>query len=240
MKLIHLALLLMSSQSFATTVLKVKCTALDLPYINRFSLEESFEVYPSTTNKDEWNLIGANINIEATRSGNTSEPKNSSLKKLRGTLKKIEGQFTKLPYYNLKLKSSDKLVLVNLNVDYPAKLSSSIRTADKYLYKSTCKLVEFKQCLFHGSFYEILEEPKIVKVELGEELKVIPDFSDENFAVNTKKVSLTYPNGQTFNAWYTFEDDVDGGNTYGVIETLEGKVAATINDSDINNCSATK
>lgn len=239
MKLIKLALILLSTQTFATSVVKIKCTGPELTYVNRFSLEQNIELF-SSQNDDEWNLYSTQIDFDATRAGTNSEVKNKTLKSLRGTLKKINGNFTKEPFYNLKLKNKDNSILINLNLNYPGKLTSKIRTADGYLYKSTCELVGFKQCLFEGSIVDTFEASGVTKVEFGEELKVIPNFNEDNTPVNTKKVSLTYPNGVIYYVWYTFEDDVDGGNTYGVFEDSNGLVVATVNDSDINNCTVTK
>lgn len=230
------ALLTVGAQ--ANETLKFKCEAPELNYIYRFSMEKTLEIYTSEEDENVANLWGVKLDVTARKAGNASQEEKLELPKLNGKLTKVEGPVTKDPFWNLKLMSKDKKVLVNLNLNYPTKLSSFVRTAEGAKYKATCKIVSYESCIFGGSLFDTLENDQVSKEELGTELKVIPDFNEDSEAVNTKKVNFTFKDGSTYTAWYTFEDEVDGGNTYGVIEDQSGAVAATIGDGDIYDCKA--
>lgn len=225
------------TQVNASVVIDVKCTSPELNYLNRFTLEQSFEAWQSDEDENVWKIYSATLKPVLRKAGNSSQNVEAALK-VSGTLTKVESQMTKEPYYSLKLQSRDKKVLAYLNLDYPSNLSSRIRSQEGRLYKAKCKLQGLKSCLFGDSLYDILESEDFTKTEAGEESKVIPGFDSDDQGVNTKKVILTHKSGKTFTAWYTFQDEVDGGNTYGVIENKDGTLAATIGDGDIYDCAA--
>lgn len=234
-------LLLAPVISTQAATLKVKCEAPDIHYIYRFTLDQTItsawqEEAQDEESEDTYSIYVNKLKVTATKAGFEAKPQNLELKGLRGELKKVESSYTQKPYYNLKLQSKDKQTYVQLNLDYPSKLSSFVKTADGFKYKATCKLEEFKGCIFGDSLNDTLDNSAVSKTELGDELKVIPGFNDDNSAVNTKKVKFTFSDSSEFVAWYTYQDEVDGGNTYGTIENLKGEQVAEIGDGDIYEC----
>jgi hypothetical protein len=228
--------------SYASVSFDIECSAPNLNYLNRFELKQTLVAYEnhqddslSPFEKESYRVYSTTLKTKLTKAGNNGETSQEELK-LSGTIKKIVSPFTKEPFYAVKLKDGAQEVLAQLNFNYPGALTSSIKTADGRLYKAQCKLTVIKGCLFGDALYQTLENRNFTVVELGQELKVIPDFDEEGQAVNTKKVTRTYKDGHEFSAWYTFQDEVDGGNTYGVIEDLAGNIVATIADSDIYDC----
>lgn len=216
--------------------LEIKCDSPDLNYIYRFSMDQTLPTYTDSENPGSYGVYYKTLKIQARKAGTESKVEEIELKGLRGTLTKVENSFTKKPYYNLKLQSKDKKTFAQLNLDYPSKLSSFIKTEEGFKYKATCKLVSFKGCAFGDSIFEANENPNISKEELGTELKIIPGFNEDSTPVNTKKVQMTLKSGQSYTAWYTYQDEVDGGNTYGTIEDASGNQVAEIADSDIYGC----
>jgi hypothetical protein len=236
-----LLLLIAPVISTQAATLKVKCEAPDLHYVYRFEMEQSFaNAWQDEENNDAHNLYVSKLNLTATKAGHEAKAQDITLKGLRGKLTKVNSSFTPKPYYNLKLQSKDKQTFIQLNLDYPSKLSSFVKTADGFKYKATCKLEEFKGCIFGDSLHDTLDNEKVAKEELGDELKVIPGFNEDNNPVNTKKVKFTFSDKSQFIAWYTYQDEVDGGNTYGTIEDLSGKEVAEIGDGDIYKCTLTQ
>jgi len=235
MKALIILISAMSLNSFAAT-LKYSCKAPDLSYVNRFDAEGTLEVYEDEK-EDEYKVYYTSLKITATKAGNNQEPKELNLMGLTGSLTKVDSQFTKKPYYGLKLQDKSKKVLALLNLDYPSKLSSRIRTADGRLYKSTCRLQYLKTCAFGEVYRDVFEDSSIKAERLGEVEKYLESFEA---IVNTQKTKITLAGGNEYSMFNTFQDEVDGGNTYGVIEDSLGKVVATIEDSDLSNCKVTK
>ncbi len=237
---------LLLSTSYASVTFDIECSAPDLNYLNRFELKQTIVAYESdqeesisTYEAENYKVYSTTLRPTVIKAGNNPQSTQVNLN-LSGTIKKIVGPFTKEPFYAVKLKDREKTVLAQLNLNYPGALTSSIKTEDGRLYKAKCTMNKVKACVFGNALYKTLENKDFTVLELGQEKKVIPGFDEDNIAVNTKKVSLTYKDGRKFMAWYTFQDEVDGGNTYGVIEDLKGNAVATIADSDIYECKANR
>lgn len=235
MKALIILITAMSFNTYAAT-LKYTCEAPNLSYLNRFDAEGTLEVYEDKK-EGEYKVYYTSLKITATKAGNNEEAKELTLKGLTGSLIKVDSQFTKNPYYSLKLQDKSKKVLTLLNIDYPTKLSSKIRTSDGRLYKSTCKLKYLRTCAFGAAYRDVFEDQTLRVEKLGEVEKYLESFEA---VVNTQKAKITLTDNSVYNMYYTFQDEVDGGNTYGVIEDSLGKVVATIEDSDIYNCKVAK
>lgn len=221
----------------AEVTFNIKCSAPDLNYLNRFTIEQELKAYENSNG--DFKVFGAELNPSLTKAGNEAQTLQTSAI-LSGTIIKVESRFTKKPFYSVKLTNATKETTALLNLDYPGALSSSFRDRDGRVYKSKCILKRLESCLFGETIHQTLNTSDFTVVNLGQELKIIPDFSEDDIPVNTKKVSLTHKNGGKFIAWYTFQDEVDGGNTFGVIEDMSGNAVATIADSDIYSCKTSR
>lgn len=232
MKSLIFAALLSIPAFGATTTFDISCTTPGLHYLNSFSFEGSIE---ATETETGWKIYSTRPSMTVRRAGFETETEEVTLPSMKGDIKKIDNRnLTKRPFYNVKLTAFDKSAFVNLNLNYPNPLSSFIRLANGHTFKATCKLQNSKTCLLKDTLYGILGSDKYETEELGVVEKYLESFET---VVPTQKVKITIKSkGIVLYAFYTFQDEVDGGNTYGVIERENGDVAATIADSDIYDC----
>lgn len=234
MKSLTLALAaLFSFTSLAnTTFFDISCSTPNLHYVNSFEFEGTIEAQ-----SDEGSLRIYSIRPELTvrKRGFNGQNEEVKLPWMSGVAKVIDSQLTKKPYTNIKLFSSNKKTFLNLNVDFPNAFSSSLRVEDGTTYKSTCRLTEQKTCLIPNSIFNLLESDQFEIEELGVTERYLSSFEA---VVPVKKVKATHLATQkVVFAYYTFQDEIDGGNTYGEIVDSNDSLVATIEDSDVYNCS---
>lgn len=135
MKILILALSLMSSSLLAQEVIEVSCESPNLNYLNRFELNEKIDF---DTDAPVTQLEDVNLRLLLTKRGNDSRSAWTELNDLEGEFKKVESDFTSEPYYSLTLKDEKNEAFVQLNIGFPMILNSLVRTADGYVYKSGC------------------------------------------------------------------------------------------------------
>ncbi|MCP4915142.1 MAG: hypothetical protein GY909_18630 [Oligoflexia bacterium] len=246
-KLLSAIILLVSGSIMANTTMEIQCNALDLPYKNRFNLEGSIEIYRDVRNVESTRFSATVFSIETTNAGYNSVKKTFK-KAVKGTLKHFPaGQFTKNEFFTVRgLPKDNEGTYINLALDYPGKFSSTIRTEDGREYKSQCKLIAEKTCLFGDTLGELEDSEKFNSKQLSDiftQSRVYEGTKDESYdegfkpevarTVYTEKTS-----GREFTVYYTFDDQWDGGNTIGWIEDAKGNKVASIGDSDIYACKA--
>lgn len=130
--LVTMLFALLSSSLMADEV-SVECTAPDFIQHNRFSLEATFEF-----DEENGTIEERNVSFTATIRGNDKVTQEVEAT-VSGQIRFFDDQdLTKYPFANIKLVSADKKTFINLNPDFPGKLSSKIRTTTGMVFRSQC------------------------------------------------------------------------------------------------------
>jgi hypothetical protein len=230
--LISLLIIAGGLSAAADTTIKYKCNAPELDYVNRFEMSGTIVTGDvDADNPTSW-VSAQTFTGAFTKSGTDQMAQRRSFK-LSGRITRVASANTMKPFLNLKLKNKEKTQLIQLNLNYPNKLSSSVKTDEGRLFKSTCKIVSIETCAFGNDYFDALENPAIKKTDLGIVKKEIQAFGE---TVPVQKTKVTLTNGESYLMFYTFDDSVDGGNTYGQIEDMSGNIVSRIEDSDLYQC----
>jgi hypothetical protein len=218
--------------SAAETTISYECVAPELDYVSRFSM--SGTIVTGDLNQDSptsW-ISRQTISGTFTKRGTNQESEQLSFN-LSGKATRVASASTLNPFINLKLKNKDQTQLIHLNLNYPTKLSSTVKTEEGYLYKSTCKITTIEKCAFGNDYFDALENPAIKNQDLGVVKKEMEAFGG---IVPVQKTKVTLQDGRIFFFYYTFDDSIDGGNTYGQVEDSSGAVVTVIEDSSLYQC----
>ncbi len=232
MKALILTAILCFSAHANTTFFDLTCSHPGLHYVNSFNFEGTIEA--EMNNEGSLRVYRVRPEVTVRKSGFNSEEETIKLPWMSGEAKVIDSDLTLKPFTNILLRSRENKVLLNLNLDYPAVFSSTLRLEDGMTYKSTCQLKEKKTCLIPSSIYSLRNSEDFKLEKLGVVERFLPSFER---VVPTEKLKATHKmKGIVLFAYYTFQDEVDGGNTYGEITNESGEVIATITDGDIYEC----
>lgn len=247
---LSLLALIASFSSFSSTTFKIQCSEMDYPFVSRFNLNTEITVYSELRENGKASFYNDTLNFSLTDrgvNGNTSEKfEISSTGRVNyfapGVLAKDE-----VIQISALAKNSEGY-FINLLLNYPTKNSSTIRTTDGKVYQSNCTVVTEKSCIFGDDLNDLETSSSFTSKELGDffvDSRVYEGTSDADYDADFKpevaKVLFTHKDSKReFTAFYTFEDQYDGGNTIGWIEDSYGNKVASISDSDIYNCKAFK
>ncbi len=240
---------LSSLSSIATTTIKFQCSQTDVTYMNRFELTGEVEVYDSQVGSKTTRFWNENISFNLTNAGTNAQASEQIELNTSGEVKFFApGTFSENNEVILvrALPKEAKGYFVNLLLDYPGNNSSKIRTADGREYKSTCKIVSKKSCIFGDSLNDLQESSKFTSKEIGDFFVAsriyegTHDISyDEDFKPEVTKIEFTHKvTGNKYYSFNTFEDQWDGGNTIGWIENAAGNKVSSISDGDLYGCTA--
>jgi hypothetical protein len=247
---LSLLALIASFNSFATTTFKIQCQEMDYPFVNRFNLNTELTVGSNLRENGAANFWYETINFNLTDrgvDGNTSE--NFEVTST-GTVKYFApGVLAKDEVIQVRSAAKDSEgYFINLLLNYPTKNASTIRTADGKAYKANCTIVSENACIFGDSLGDIEESTGFSSQDLGDffvQSRIYEGTADADYDVDFKpevsKVLFTHKeSNRKFTAFYTFDDQWDGGNTIGWIEDNYGNKVASIGDGDIYDCKAFK
>ena len=239
-----------SLNSFAKTTIKIQCQEMDYPFVNRFSLNAELEVSTTLRSLGVARFYNQSLTMSLTNRGVDGTTSETIEVNSRGKVK----------YFGPGTLSNNEVILIqstakdsegyfiNLLLDHPTKNSSQIRTTDGKVYKSNCTIVSERSCVFGETLRELKNSKEFTSKVLGDFFvasriyeDTIDAESDIDFKPEVRKMEFTHTATQrTFTAFYTFEDEWDGGNTIGWIEDSYGNKVSSISDSDLLDCKAYK
>lgn len=132
-----IALLSISAAIAGDFSVKFVCDAGDVSSIHRFEM-----VGEAMTNCDGLEILAAEVNLFKAKAETPTLQLSDVF--FQGNLKHFTaGQLTNGDVFQLKAtKQPGSIEAVNILLGYPAGYSSSIRTADGYLYRAKCTLVD--------------------------------------------------------------------------------------------------
>lgn len=144
MKNFHIVALvaLFSSLSVKAEIFNISCSAPDIQTLNRFNGEVTLV---AEKNEDgTYSVKSSEFSFVATKAGFVAEIKELAGNDMLTNYRYIESEFTAKPFYQLTMikptSESNEVASVNILIDYPGKLDSSIRLKNGMTYKSHCNL----------------------------------------------------------------------------------------------------
>jgi hypothetical protein len=248
MKSLMTLLLVVTSFNTLATTIKIECKEMDYPFVSRFNLTTELEVSSAFRSVGAMKFYNQSLNFNLTDRGIDGNQSQNIEVTSRGKVKYFApGVLAKNEVIQIQSNATESQgYFVNLLLNYPTKNSSQIRTTDGKVYKSNCAIVSEKTCILGDSIHELKDSNKFTSKTIGDffvQSRIYEGTIDAEYDLGfiplVRKVEFTHKNSlRVFTAFYTFEDEYDGGNTIGWVENEFKEKVSSISDSDIYDCKA--